>query len=313
MASTALAEPLPRVDFEPAPAEATAALPAVSNEAEARRGPMHPVRSALVMLATLSLTFVGYLTVGSTLEHNAAQTNRYAHLRGQLALGTAPVGPTDANGHLLAMGTPIAVLRIPSLGLREVVGEGTTGSVLASGPGHLRSTVFPGGAGTSVVLGRAHAYGGPFGSIGGLKHGTNITVTSANGTATLHVVDVRRAGQPIPTLNSGSARVTLVTATGSPYSPSGTVSVDADTTKPLPSTPPVLSNVPAAERPMGTSTSGMWMVFLWTEALLLLSFAAVWLWYRRSPAHALILCSAPVLLAAAEACRSIAPLLPNLM
>ena len=120
-------------------------------------------------------------------------------------------------------------------------------------------------------------------------------------------------GQPIPTLKPGSARLTLVTATGSAYFPSGTVSVDADTTKPLQSESPVLSTVPASERPLGSSTSGMWMLFLWVEALVLLSFAAVWLWYRRSPAHALILCSAPLLLVATEACRIARRSCPNLM
>ena len=71
--------------------------------------------------------------------------------------------------------------------------------------------------------------------------------------------------------------------------------------------------VPASERPIGIYTSGMWMLFLWVEALVLLSFAAVWRGTGAAPAHALLLCSAPLLLVATEACRADRPLLPNLM
>ena len=311
MAGAALAEAPPRVSV--AAADSSAAPAPRADDDEAARPPIHPVRSALVMLAAVCLTFTGYVTFGSSLQHGAAQTTRFAHYRAQLALGTAPVGPTDNDHHLLALGTSIALLRIPSLGLREVIGEGTTGQVLQNGPGHLRSTVFPGGQGTSVVLGRANAYGGPFGSITHLKPGDKITVTTANGTAHFKVVDVRQAGQKIPTLASGSARLTLVTATGTAYFPSATVSVDADTTTPLPSVAPAMSSVPSAERPLGTSTAGLWALFLWLEALVALAIGGVWMWYRRSPAHALLLFSAPVILVATEACRALTPMLPNLM
>ncbi len=313
MAGAALAEPRARIELPPATPSASPAQPAGDSGDDAARAPINPVRSALVMLAILCITFSVYVAFGSSLQHRAAQTTRFAHFRGQLALGTAPVGPTDEKGHLLALGTSIALLRIPSLGLREVVGEGTTGSVLQNGPGHLRSTVFPGGQGTSVVFGRAHAFGGPFGAITHLRKGDNIVVTTGNGTATFHVVDVRRAGEKIPPLESGSARLTLVTATGTPYLPSGTVSVDADTKTALPSEPPVTSSVPGSERPLGTSSSGLWQLFLWLEALVALAIGAVWVWYRRSPAHALLLFSAPVILVVTEACRALTPMLPNLM
>ncbi|MFD0572399.1 sortase [Kitasatospora gansuensis] len=62
-------------------------------------------------------------------------------------------------------------MEIPQLGLREVIREGSTGEVLAAGPGHRRDTAMPGQAGSSVLLGRQAGFGGPFGSIGQLRTG----------------------------------------------------------------------------------------------------------------------------------------------
>ena len=112
-------------------------------------------RTMLLTLVFVTFAFVLYLVIGTALEHHAAESGRFADFRGKLAQGIAPVSPVDDKGHVLRLGTPIAVVRIPTLGLREVVGEGTTSGVLESGPGHLRSTVFPGGAGTSVIFGRS--------------------------------------------------------------------------------------------------------------------------------------------------------------
>ncbi|NHA00350.1 hypothetical protein G5V59_10155 [Nocardioides sp. W3-2-3] len=53
----------------------------------------------------------------------------------------------------------------PRLDVEQVVVEGTAPGDLFAGPGHLRSTVLPGQAGTSLVYGRAATYGGPFGRL----------------------------------------------------------------------------------------------------------------------------------------------------
>jgi hypothetical protein len=42
----------------------------------------------------------------------------------------APAGQVDDGGRLLALGTPVAVLDVPRIGVHEVVGEGTTAGVL---------------------------------------------------------------------------------------------------------------------------------------------------------------------------------------
>jgi sortase A len=173
----------PAVDAASAPEEATATA----------WGPGRVAQVGLAVLAVLAIGVVVQIALLSRLEYRSSQVSSLNAFRTQLALGTAPIGPVGPDRHLLALGTPMAVLTIPSLGVRAVVHEGTTGSVLTSGPGHVRTTVFPGGAGVSVLYGRAGTYGGPFGQIGNLHRGQIITVTTQVGTSHFRVVRERRA------------------------------------------------------------------------------------------------------------------------
>lgn len=265
-------------------------------------------------LAALTLGLGLQIVVGSSLEHRTAQTIAFDRLRNELAQGTAPTGPFVSKHRLLPLGTPIALIKIQSLRVQEVVGEGTTGSVLMSGPGHLRSTVFPGGAGTSVIYGRAAAYGGPFGQIGHLHRGERITVTTAVGTSTFRVLDVRKAGDRVKLPVAGKARLTLGTATGTPFVPSGVVWVDADLVgTPLAASAPGVSTVPADEQPLGNDTSTVWALVLWLEALLVALAGAVWTWHRRGHAQAWMIFSAPTILVGYFVADQIVRLFPNMM
>ena len=99
---------------------------------------------------------------------------------------------------------------------------------MTKGPGHVRTTVFPGGAGDSVLLGRASLYGGPFGRIDQLRRGDVITVVTQVGTSHFRVTRVRPAGARIRRASAGTSELTLGTASGGFLTPSGVVWVDAD-------------------------------------------------------------------------------------
>ncbi|MGO8870972.1 MAG: sortase [Acidimicrobiales bacterium] len=272
------------------------------------------VRSALIVLALLAFGLILQLTWISGLEHRSAQVSLFNRFRTELALGTAPTGPKVGRDSALALGSPMAVLSIPSIGVKQVVTEGTTSSVLADGPGHLRDTVFPGGAGTSVILGRAAAYGGPFGQISDLAKGARITVTTGVGTSVFRVVDVRTAGAVDHPVAAGKARLTLGTAGGAPFVPSGVVWVDADKVgTPLAADYPLVSTVPPSEQPLGTDTSTLWALFFWLEILGVLVAGAVWISRRRGHAQAWIVFTAPLLLTWIFTANQIARLLPNLL
>jgi sortase (surface protein transpeptidase) len=242
---------------------------------------------ALVVIAALALGIVLQLLLVSGLQHSAAQKRAYDKFRKELAEGTAPVGQTvspDSN-RLLALGSPVAIIKIPSIGVnRETVLEGTTSSVLTSGPGHSRSSPMPGQAGISVIFGRQASYGGPFSRIGELRRGQQIFVTTGEGVSTYKVIDVRHAGQLAPpALAVGQGRLLLETGAGIHFLPSGVLRVDADlVTKTLAGGPTALpaTAVLHSEQLMANDTSTLWALVLWLQALVLVAIGAVWSWYR---------------------------------
>ena len=255
-----------------------------------RRPPVTPGRLAagtlgasLLIVAVTALGFTAWVGLFSQLHYDKAQLNAYDALRVELAAGTAPNGPTVPNNpaKLLPLGAPVAVLSIPAIGLRTVVLQGTTGAVLENGPGHLRTSVMPGQAGTSVILGRQTAYGGPFGRLTSLVPGDSIKVVTGQTVASYKVIDLRRAGDPLPPAPArGAGRIILVTADGAPLEPSGVLRVDADeTSKPVPS-PGVLlqSYLSPTENAMATDPQAWLPIVLWGQLLVLIAFALSWLW-----------------------------------
>jgi sortase A len=124
------------------------------------------VRVVILMVGVVAIGVAVNLVLVSHLEQKSAQFKEISQLRYEFAAETAPVSPV-LDHKPLPLGTPMALLTIPSIGVREVVDEGTTSQVLLAGPGHLPSTVFPGGLGTSVIYGRAGSYGGPFAGMEG--------------------------------------------------------------------------------------------------------------------------------------------------
>ncbi|MFF3845006.1 sortase [Streptomyces sp. NPDC002328] len=288
------------------------------------RAPRPPARpglalagAALCVLAALLLGFAANLTVVGHLEHSRDQQTAYDELRRQLALGIAPVGQRDYEGRLLEPGAPVALLRIPALGLREVVAEGTTSEVLMSGPGHRRDTPLPGQAGTVVLMGRQWAYGSPFNDLHVLPVGSRIELTSGQGKAVYEVTGLRRGGDELPApLGQGQGRLTLITATGAPYTPHGVLRVDARLLTPVQPHPPRALRagwIAASEEALGTEDGAWLAVFLWTQGLLLAALLTV-LAHRFWGRWQTWICAGPVLLALGLAdSRALTALLPNLL
>jgi LPXTG-site transpeptidase (sortase) family protein len=279
------------------------------------------LRVALMMVAILTIGLVLFLTVLGGLQHQALQEREYAHFRAELAAGTAPTGQTDSSGtHLLTLGTPVALLQIPSIHVDEVVGEGTTSQVLIAGPGHRRDTPLPGQPGTSVIFGREAAYGGPFKRIHDLKVGSTIKVTVGFGTnvETFKVIDVRTAGDPRPpALISGAARLTLVTAYGTPYLPDGLLYVDANLTSRVEPASPLLLSSPSqllsSEAAGAVDTSTLWELIFWLQGLLIVTAGACWAWRSWGHKQTWIVFAPLALLVGYFVSDQIARLLPNVL
>lgn len=185
-------------------------------------------RNVLMFVAVTIAMFLTNLFVFSHIQHASSQEQLRVAFTEELALATAPTSEGDENLILLADGDPVAFLEIPEIGVSEVVVEGTDSTALRSGPGHRRDTVLPGQAGTTVIMGRASAFGGPFGSIHTLKPGTLFSVVTGQGQHTYKVIGMRYAGEPEPAPpGEGVSRIVLETGRGLPYSPNGVTRVDA--------------------------------------------------------------------------------------
>lgn len=258
------------------------------------------------------------LFLGNIAEHRS-QHLLYSQLRGELAAATAPTGELDYNNKPVAAGSPVAVLSIPVLGVDQVVVDGTSPSDLLRGPGHLRSTPMPGQAGISVVMGRASTYGAPFHEIGALQKGDEINVQDATGNVVYHVVDVRRAGDPIPAAPTGSkaGRLTLVSAqsSGGPLAglrPRAAVYVDATTAAATPAGV-VASGLSSAEEPLGRDTGVLPFLVLLLAILATVVYAIV-VARQRFRAVFVWTVASPVVVALAWAVTTqVMSLLPNLM
>ncbi|HEX7276503.1 MAG TPA: class E sortase [Acidimicrobiales bacterium] len=273
--------------------------------------------AALVFVFILAESLILHLLIVSSIQQRAAQRNAFEDFRAQLAEGTAPVGPTGSDGKELRPGSPVAYLEIPSIGVKQVVVEGTTAGNLFVGPGHRRDTPLPGQPGVSVVLGRRAAFGGPFARVHRLRAGDLIRATTGQGSFEYRVTAVRREGDPVPSpLESGAGRLLLATASGRPYLPTGVLRVDAELSVPTVPGPSRLvdsSGLPAAEQMMATDTRMIWALALWLQGLIVALLGATWAWHRLGRARAWVAFLPLLLLVGLSTAGQAARLLPNLL
>ena len=238
--------------------------------------------TTLIIMSASLLGFTLYIGLISGLHYDRAQHVAYADFRVDLAKALAPTGPMDPNDptKLLAPGSAMAVIDIPEIGLHAVVFEGTTSDILESGPGHLRDTRYPGQVGIAEIMGRAAAYGGPFGRIGELSPGDEFTTTTGQGTARYRVRDLRRAhDREPPPLTPGHGRLILATADGIAFLPAGVLRVDADLVSPAQPAPPMVlttANLAPAEQALAGDSAAWLPLVLWGQGLLLAAGLITW-------------------------------------
>lgn len=275
------------------------------------------LRIALMVLAALLLVLVLSITVLGQFRHFAAQQQLDDTFRKQLAEAVAPVSEGDVDDILLPDGVPVAIIDMPSIGVREVIVEGTDSETTQSGPGHRRDTVLPGQVGLSIVMGRAAGYGAPFGRIQELTPGTEFTVITGQGENTYEVIGLRYAGDPMPpAVKAGESRLVLITARGLPFVPTGLVRVDArlvSDAQPSGARQTRFATLPAADKEMAGDTSMVWALVFALQFLIVVEIAAVWSFRRIGPARTWIVFVPLTLVACLWVAGEVVRLLPNLM
>ncbi|RNL79980.1 sortase [Nocardioides marmorisolisilvae] len=291
-------------------------LPRVTRIPESERRPSALVDASygLTVLALVLFTLLLNLTVISQIQHFTAQHRLYGELRRSLAEGSTPIGQLDDKNNPIKPGTPIALLKIPELGISEVVVEGSASRQTKLGVGHQPNTPFPGQGGSPAVLfGRKAAYGGVFANLDRLRAGQEFTVLTGQGKFTYRVIG-QRTGEKVPAMTPTSGRLTLVTAKGAAFMPHGVLQVDADlVSKTVPRPPIAYSRVDANQGALGSDHSRMFSLSWLLELLVLMAVGSVWAWKRWShPAMWVVF--VPVLAATGLACADrVCDLLPNLM
>ena len=159
----------------------------------------------LIGLGVLVLLFTAYQIWGTSVQEAQVQSGLRSQLqndttnhavRNALAqestLDKLPTGPPVAAPTTAAPaeGEPIGDIRIPVIGINQVVVEGTNTPDLRKGPGHYTGTPLPGQAGNVAIAGHRTTYGHPFYNLDSVKVGDPIVLTTLQG---IFVYDTTRS------------------------------------------------------------------------------------------------------------------------
>ncbi|HEY3842290.1 MAG TPA: class E sortase [Acidimicrobiales bacterium] len=119
----------------------------------------------------------------TTLEHEAKNNEVKRALAEAAALDKLPTGPPMVAATTVAPseGKPVGEIRIPKIGINQVVVEGTNTQDLRKGPGHYTGTPLPGQAGNASIAGHRTTYGHPFYNLNELKAGDDVVLTTFQG------------------------------------------------------------------------------------------------------------------------------------
>jgi sortase A len=163
------------------------------------------IGKVLIGLGVVVLLFTAYQIWGtaiqerhtqSALRNTLVQQTNNDQIRKALTdaavLAKLPEGPPVAATRTAAPpeGQPIGDIRIPVIGVNQVVVEGTNTPDLRKGPGHYTGTPLPGQPGNASVAGHRTTYGHPFYNLDAVKVGDHIVLTTLQG---IFVYDTTRS------------------------------------------------------------------------------------------------------------------------
>jgi sortase A len=281
------------------------------------------VGRTFIVAGLLVLAFVAYQLWGTGVRQAQSQQaleRDFAALLEAEAPGTttttaAPATPEPAVAPPILErpppGQPVARIRIPAIGVDEIVVNGVTLEDLQRGPGHFPETPLPGQAGNAAIAGHRTTWGAPFHRVDELVDGDEILVETVQGEFRYEVSDVHIVEpHQVEVLDDfGDNRLTL-TACHPKYSARQRIVVVAmlaggeTPLTPSPPPAPVQDDLAPEEAPVtliqdvaGDPTASAWPPILW-GLLCAAVWTAAWLAgraWRKVPAYAL---GAPVFLVA---------------
>lgn len=144
------------------------------------------------------LGWLGYQLWGTGLEQSRSQDELRKTFEGQRAgdqVIEAPAAAVPEPGIVVpaslvrpAEGDVVGRLRIPAIGVDQIIVEGVGEGSLRRGPGHYPTTALPGLGHNAAIAGHRTTYGAPFNRIHELQPGDQINVEMVFGSFTYEVV-----------------------------------------------------------------------------------------------------------------------------
>jgi sortase (surface protein transpeptidase) len=276
---------------------------------------MRAAGTGLFLLAVFLLGLVAYLFGVSSVQEARSQAVMYTTLRYKLSQGIAPLGPTAPCAAASAKvcpttpGTPVAILKIPAIGVRDlVVVSGTSPESLMLGPGLLRNGPMPGQAGLVQIYGRRATFGAPFARISDLRPGDIITATTGQGVAKYRVAALGGSSRLVRDPNPN--RLILLTAQ-SPVVPAYYTYADAVLISAPQAVPGGLPAIYTDETALSGDGGALVSTLLWALALAGVSALATVSALRWKPWPTYLTAAPVLLLVLWNLYQSLSALLPN--
>ena len=213
--------------------------------------------------------------------HKASPTTTPTTIRSPTSTTTT----TSPSPPLPPSGDAVAQIRIPKIGVDDIVVNGISTEDLRKGPGHYPETPLPGQRGNAAIAGHRTTYGAPFGNLDQLSSGDKIFLRTLQGSFTYRVysqlvVDPSDIGVIGPDPNR-PATVTLTTCNPK-YSAAQRLVVQASLESNAPPLPPPHGLAKIANASL-SGDSGSLAPALITGLIALLVGALWWLAYHRHP------------------------------
>jgi sortase A len=159
------------------------------------RSGLSALGAILTGAGVLILLFVAYQLWGTGLYTSRQQNSLRSEFQQKLKDVDSPsTTSTTVNPANLPppppSGESVAHLRIPKIGLDQLIVQGVGLADLRKAPGHYPQTPLPGEQGNAAIAGHRTTYGAPFNRIGELVDGDEIQVTTLKGSYTYTVARI---------------------------------------------------------------------------------------------------------------------------
>lgn len=207
----------------------------------------------LITVGILTLLFAAYQLWGTGI-YTAQQQNQLRnqftsalHKQGSPATTPTTTPPRGTTTTTIPSPPPpptgdaVAQIRIPKIGLDDIVVNGIGVDDLRKGPGHYPATPLPGQLGNSAIAGHRTTYGAPFGNLDQLSSGDEILLRTLQGSFTYRVYSQQVVDpSDVSVLNPDPNRPATITLTtcNPKYSASQRLVVQASLDSPNPPLPP---------------------------------------------------------------------------